>query len=145
VYKLETISLRYFNVYGERQNLDGAYANVIGIFIKQCLDDIPMTINGNGDQKRDFVYVGDVVKANILAAKSNKIGSGEVINIGNGKNISINDVVKLIGNNVIHRKPVDEAFANLADVSKAKKLLDWEPVVQLEDWIISYKSKIGLN
>jgi UDP-glucuronate decarboxylase len=86
-----------------------------------------------------------VVKANILAAKSNKIGSGEVINIRNGKNISINNVVKLIGNNVIHRKPVDEAFANLADVSKAKKLLDWEPVVQLEDWIISYNSKIGLN
>ena len=144
-YKLKTISLRYFNVYGERQNLDGAYANVIGIFIKQCLDGVPMTINGDGNQKRDFVYVGDVVKANILAAHSNKIGSGEVINIGNGKNISINDVAQLIGSNTIHKKSVSEPFANLADVSKAKKLLDWEPLVQLEDWIISYKSKIGLN
>jgi UDP-glucose 4-epimerase len=145
VYNLETISLRYFNVYGERQKLDGAYANVIGIFIKQCFDDVPMTINGDGNQKRDFVYVGDVIRANILAAQSNKIGSGEVINIGNGKNISINDVAQLIGNNTIHREPVIEPFANLADVSKAKKLLGWEPLTQLEDWIINYKSKIGLN
>jgi len=145
VYKLETISLRYFNVYGERQSLDGAYANVIGIFMKQCLDGIPMTINGDGNQKRDFVYVGDVVRANILAAKSNKIGSGEVINIGNGKNVSINNVAKLIGNNMIYREPVNEAFANLAHVYKAKKLLDWEPSVELSDWIINYKSKIGLN
>ena len=144
-YKLETISLRYFNVYGERQNLDGAYANVIGIFIKQCLDGVPITINGDGNQKRDFVYVGDVIRANILAAKSNNIGSGEVINIGTGKNISINDVAQLIGNNTIYKKPINEPFANLADVSKAKKLLDWEPLTQLEDWIINYKSKIGLN
>ena len=69
-YKLKTISLRYFNVYGERQNLDGAYANVIGIFIKQCLDGVPMTINGDGNQKRDFVYVGDVVKANIFSVSN---------------------------------------------------------------------------
>ncbi len=144
-YKIETVSLRYFNIYGERQNLGGAYAAVIGIFIKQCLDDIPMTINGDGNQKRDFVYIGDVVRANILAAQSNKVGYGEVINIGSGKNISINDIAQLIGDNTIYKKPVNEPFANLADVSKAKKLLDWEPLVQLEDWIISYKSKIGLN
>ena len=80
-----------------------------------------------------------------LLSKSNKIGSGEVINIGNGKNVSINDVAKLIGNNMIYRKPVNEAFANLAHVYKAKKLLDWEPSVELNDWIINYKSKIGLN
>ena len=143
--KLKTISLRYFNVYGERQSSDGVYANVVGIFIKQCLDGVPMTINGDGNQKRDFIYVGDVVKANILASQSRTLGSGEVINIGYGKNISINDVAKLIGSNKIHKKPVSEPFANLADVSKAKKVLHWEPLVELEDWIISYKSKIGLN
>jgi nucleoside-diphosphate-sugar epimerase len=66
-------------------------------------------------------------------------------NFSTGKNISINDVAQLIGNNTIHREPVSESFANLADVSKAKKLLDWEPLTQLEDWIINYKSKIGLN
>ena len=144
-YKIETVSLRYFNIYGERQNLEGAYAAVIGIFIKQCLDDVPMTINGDGNQKRDFIYVGDVVRANILAAQSNKVGYGEVINIGSGKNISINDIAQLIGDNTIYKKPVNEPFANLADVSKAKKLLDWEPSVELNDWIINYKSKIGLN
>ena len=73
------------------------------------------------------------------------VGYGEVINIGSGKNISINAIAQLIGDNTIYKKPVNEPFANLADVSKAKKLLDWEPLVQLKDWIINYKSKIGLN
>ena len=145
VYSLETISLRYFNIYGERQNLGGAYATVIGVFIKQCLDDLPMTINGDGNQRRDFTYVGDVVRANILAAKSKKVGKGEVINIGTGNNISINKVAKLIGNNITYRQPLNEPLANLADTTKAKKLLDWEPLVQLEDWIVNYKTKIGLN
>ncbi len=145
VYNLETVSLRYFNIYGERQNLGGAYATVIGVFIKQCLDGVPMTINGDGNQRRDFIYVGDVVRANILAAKSNKVGKGEVINIGTGNNISINKVAQLIGNDITYREPVDEPLANLADTTKAKKLLDWEPLVQLEDWIIRYKTKIGLH
>ena len=145
VYNLETVSLRYFNVYGERQNLGGAYATVIGIFIKQCLDGQHMTVNGNGNQRRDFTYVGDVVRSNILSGQSSKIGQGEVINIGSGKNISINKVAQLIGNDVIYKKPINEPFANLADVSKAKELLGWEPLVELKDWIIDYKSKIGLN
>jgi nucleoside-diphosphate-sugar epimerase len=104
-----------------------------------------MTINGDGNQRRDFIYVGDVVRANILAAKSNKVGKGEVINIGTGNNISINKVAQLIGNDITYREPVDEPLANLADTTKAKKLLDWEPLVQLEDWIIRYKTKIGLH
>ena len=142
---LETVSLRYFNVYGERQDLGGAYATVIGIFIKQCLNDTPMTINGDGSQRRDFTYVGDVVKANILSAQSDKVGDGESINIGSGKNISIKNLANFIGNDIIYRDPVNEPFANLADVTKAKKLLDWEPIVELTDWIVDYKSKIGLN
>ncbi|MAQ72347.1 MAG: LPS biosynthesis protein WbpP [Candidatus Marinimicrobia bacterium] len=145
VYNLETVSLRYFNVYGERQDLGGAYATVIGIFIKQCLNDTPMTINGDGSQRRDFTYVGDVVKANILSAQSDKVGDGESINIGSGKNISIKNLANFIGNDIIYRDPVNEPFANLADVTKAKKLLDWEPIVELTDWIVDYKSKIGLN
>mgnify|MGYP001161439611 CR=1 FL=1 len=144
IYNLETISLRYFNVYGERQNLGGAYATVIGIFIKQCLDGIPMTINGDGSQRRDFIYVGDVIRANILSAQSKKVGNGEVINIGSGKNLSIKNIATLIGNDVIYRDSLNEPFANLADVSKAKKLLGWEPLVQLEDWLADYTSTIGL-
>ena len=68
-YGLESVSLRYFNVFGERQSLDGAYKLVMGIFAKQLLEGKPMTITGDGEQRRDFTYVGDVVEANILAAK----------------------------------------------------------------------------
>ena len=66
VYNIETVSLRYFNVYGERQNLGGAYATVVGIFLNQLKNKNPLTINGDGNQRRDFTYVGDVVRANIL-------------------------------------------------------------------------------
>ena len=97
VYGIETVSLRYFNVYGERQNLGGAYATVVGIFLNQSINKKPLTINGNGNQRRDFTYVGDVVNANILAAKSTNVGKGEVLNIGYGENISINELAKNIG------------------------------------------------
>ena len=84
VYGLETVSLRYFNVYGEKQNIDGAYALVIGIFLNQRFNEKSLTVRGDGSQRRDFTYVGDVVRANILASNSEHVGSGEIINIGNG-------------------------------------------------------------
>ncbi|MEL1224654.1 MAG: NAD-dependent epimerase/dehydratase family protein [Candidatus Neomarinimicrobiota bacterium] len=145
VYNIETVSLRYFNVYGERQNLGGAYATVVGIFLSQLINNNPLTINGDGNQRRDFTYVGDVVSANILAAKSKNVGKGEVINIGNGKNISINELAKNIGGEVIYNKALNEPFANLADIKKAKKLLDWEPTTDLISWIKNYKKIKGLK
>lgn len=145
VYGIETISLRYFNVYGENQNLGGPYATVVGIFLKQVLDNEPMTINGDGENRRDYTYVGDVVNANILALKSNKVGKGEVINIGSGKNLSVNEVASMIGSRKVYQESVNEPAITLADISKAKKLLNWEPKVILKDWIIEYKNKIGLN
>ena len=145
VYNIETVSLRYFNVYGERQNLGGAYATVVGIFLNQLINKKPLTINGDGNQRRDFTYVGDVVSANILAAKSKNIGKGEVINIGNGENISINELAKNIGGEVVFNKPLNEPFANLADIKKAKKLLDWEPTTDLISWIKNYKKTKGLK
>ena len=96
-YGLETVSLRYFNVFGERQSLEGAYCLVTGIFANQRLKGEPMTITGDGDQRRDFTYVGDVARANILASQSAKVGYGEVINIGNGDNRSVNQLADLIG------------------------------------------------
>ena len=144
VYGIETVSLRYFNVYGERQNLDGAYALVIGIFINQLLNNKPMTIRGDGTQKRDFTYVGDVVNANILAASSSRVGSGEVINIGNGDNRSINQIADLLGKDRIHIDPVIEPNETLADNSLAKELLGWIPEQKIEDWIPGYKKKLGL-
>tara|TARA_B100001175_G_scaffold241981_1_gene208341 strand:+ start:1189 stop:2097 length:909 start_codon:yes stop_codon:yes gene_type:complete len=139
VYGIETVSLRYFNVYGERQNLGGAYATVVGIFLKQKLDNLPFTVNGDGNQRRDFTYVGDVVNANILASSSSNVGEGEVINIGTGKNYSINELAEMIGGLKEHLKPVNEPFQNLADISKAKKVLNWEPKMEISDWIKRYK------
>jgi len=86
IYDLPTVCLRYFNVYGPRQSCEGAYATVIGIFLRQAKAGEPLTIVGDGNQTRDFTNVMDVVKANILAMESSRVGQGEVINIGTGKN-----------------------------------------------------------
>ena len=139
LYGIETVSLRYFNVFGERQNLGGAYANVIGIFIDQLMNGKVLTINGDGTQRRDFIYVGDVVKANILSSSSNNIGKGEVLNIGFGENISIIEIAKLMKCDKIHLDPVNEPFANLANISKAKDLISWEPTVRIENWLRDLK------
>lgn len=142
VYELETVCLRYFNVYGEKQNIDGAYALVIGIFLNQRSNKKPLTVRGDGSQRRDFTYVGDVVKANILASKSKDVGSGEIINIGNGKNRSINEIASYIGGTIKYIEPVLEPFETLADNSKAKKLLNWEPKQDVKSWIKDYIKKI---
>ena len=145
VYGLETVSLRYFNIYGERQNVGGAYAMVIGIFVDQLLNGKPMTIRGDGEQRRDFTYVGDVVNANILASQSENVGNGEVINIGNGDNRSINDIADMIGGDRVNVDPVIEPKATLADNSKAEKLLGWKPTQNIEDWVPGYKKELGLD
>lgn len=145
VYQIQTVSLRYFNVYGERQNIDGAYALVMGIFIYQRLNNQPMTINGDGEQRRDFTYVGDVVSANILASSSENVGNGEVINIGNGDNRSVNQIAEMIGGPKINLDPILEPNETLADNSLAKKLLNWEPTQKIEDWVKKYKKEIGLD
>tara|TARA_B100000900_G_C20593814_1_gene722585 strand:- start:2269 stop:3177 length:909 start_codon:yes stop_codon:yes gene_type:complete len=141
VYGLETVSLRYFNVYGEKQNIDGAYALVIGIFLNQRFNKKSLTVRGDGSQRRDFTYVGDVVRANILASKSEDVGSGEIINIGNGKNKSIHEIASCVGGKIKYIEPVLEPFETLADNSKAKKLLNWEPKQDVKSWIKDYIKK----
>jgi nucleoside-diphosphate-sugar epimerase len=96
LYGLQTVSLRYFNVYGPRQLSSGAYATAVGIFLKQLGLGQPLTITGDGNSRRDFTHVFDVAKANIAAAKSAKVGKGDLINIGTGKNYSINEVAAMI-------------------------------------------------
>ena len=145
VYGLETVSLRYFNIYGERQNVGGAYAMVIGIFVDQLLNGKPMTIRGDGEQRRDFTYVGDVVNANILASQSENVGNGEVINIGNGDNRSINDIADMIGGERVNVEPVIEPKETLANNSLAEKLLGWKPTQNIEDWVPGYKKEMGLD
>lgn len=135
VYGLETVSLRYFNVYGKNQDPEGPYALVIGKFLKQKKEGIPLTITGSGEQTRDFTSVHDVVRANILASESKKVGKGEVINIGAGKNCSIHTLAKIIGGEIEYVEARLEPMHTLADISKAKELLGWEPTVVLEDGI----------
>lgn len=148
LYNLETVCLRYFNVYGERQLLDGAYCLVMGKFARQRLNGEPMTIRGDGEQRRDFTYVGDVVEANILAGFNSKIPifqcKGEVFNIGNGDNRSVNQIADMLGDNKITVEPVIEPRETLADNNKALRVLGWKPTSKIENWIVKYKEEIGL-
>ncbi|TSC68898.1 MAG: NAD-dependent epimerase/dehydratase [Parcubacteria group bacterium Gr01-1014_56] len=144
VYGLPTVSLRYFNVYGPGADPNGAYALAIAKFLKQRTDGNPITITGDGKQTRDFTHVRDVVRANILAATSEKVGKGEVINIGAGRNATINRIAELIGGRVEYIAPRLEPHDTLADNSLAKRLLNWEPQVSLEDGIKELKKISGL-
>ena len=144
VYGLDTVSLRYFNVYGERMNLEGAYCLVLGIFAKQMLEGKPLTINNDGKQRRDFTYVGDVVEANILAATHSEPLLGDVFNIGNGNNFSVNEVADMLGGEKIYGNKVLEPFQTLADNSKALLKLNWDPKGDLHTWIKKYKKELGI-
>ena len=144
VYGVETVSLRYFNVYGERQSLEGAYALVMCVFARQRLNNEPLTIRGDGEQRRDFTHVKDIAKANILAMHSEKVGNGEVINIGNCDNRSVNQIAKMIGGPTVNINPVVEPRETLADNSKAKNLLGWSPSIIIEEWVPKYKKQLGI-
>lgn len=134
---LETVIFRYFNVFGERQPTNGQYAPVVGLFLKQKWNGEPMTIVGDGEQRRDFTYVNDVVSANLLAAKSrNEKIFGTILNVGTGTNHSMNELADLIGGKrkYIPQRP-GEARETLADNTKIRELLGWKPTVSIEDWI----------
>lgn len=144
VYGLPTVSLRYFNVYGPGADPEGAYALVIAKFLKQRALGGPMTITGDGKQTRDFTHVRDVVRANMLAAQSEQVGKGEVINIGAGNNASVNKIAELIGGPVEHIAPRLGPHDTLADNSRARKLLNWEPTVSLSEGIMELKKEFSL-
>lgn len=136
IHGLPGVSLRYFNVYGPRMNLDGgAYTLVIAAFLRQKRDNKPLQITGDGNQTRDFTHVRDVVRANILAAENDSVSSGERINIGAGRNVSINRLAELMGGQKEYIPVRKENYHSLADNRRAKELLDWEPEVRLEDGI----------
>lgn len=141
LYDLETVPLRYFNVYGPRQN-GGDYSGVIDVFIRQALDGEPLTVHGDGNQTRDFVHVWDVVKANLLAAKTDRFG--EPMNIATGDSVSVRDLANLVievtGETLdvtrLDPRPgdIDESRA---DVSRAKKLIGYEPSIPLRQGLES--------
>jgi len=137
------IALRYFNVFGERQEIaNGGDSLALGRFLKQYKDGEPFTVYGSGDQRRDFVYAGDVAQANILAADYlQEAKEFETIDIGSGENHSILEVLDMIDPK--HPKkflpPRIEPFENRADIRRAKSALGWEPKTKLEEWINKVK------
>ena len=137
LYGLETVSLRYFNVFGDRSPTRGQYAPVIGIFERQKAAGEPLTIVGDGSQKRDFVYVGDVARANYLASVMPLHEHiGEVFNVGSGKNYSIKEIANEISNFHTHiPKRSGEMETTLANIDKIKSVIGWKPEVDVLEWI----------
>jgi len=135
LYSVNTISFRYFNVYGDRQPLKGQYAPVIGLFQKQKNNNQALTIVGDGTQRRDFTHVSDIVEANILALSMSD-GFGEVYNIGYGKNYSILEIASMISDKIEFIPPrPGEVDQTLSNTDKFKSKTKWDPKVSLNDWI----------
>jgi UDP-glucose 4-epimerase len=137
LYDLESIVLRYFNVYGPREPVKGRYAPVVGLFKRKAKEGGFMTIVGDGHQRRDFTYIDDIVEANICAMNS-KI-EHNIYNVGTGKNYSIMEVANMIGGKkaYLDERPA-EVRQTLADISETTKDLDWLPKHTLEDKINDY-------
>jgi len=140
VYNLETISLRYFNVFGPRQDPSSQYSGVISSFIAALLSDQKPVIYGDGEQSRDFTYVTNVVEANLKAAETDK-GIGSIINIANGQRISLNqllqeikDLTGKVDKKADYQEPrAGDVLHSLADISRARELLGFEPRVGLRE------------
>lgn len=134
VYKLPVVSTRFFNVYGPRSRTSGTYGAVFGVFLAQKLANKPMTVVGDGNQTRDFIFVLDLVDALVKAAESNV--TGEVFNVGTGRPVSINRLTELLGGEVLHiPKRPGEPDTTHADVSKIKKHLGWEAKTSFEEGV----------
>ena len=138
LYGLETVVLRYFNVFGERSPRRGQYAPVIGIFDRQRLSGEALTIVGDGTQRRDFIYVGDVAKANLIAAEAtlDKKYFGQVFNIGSGVNYSVQEIADAISDNQTYiSKREGEMETTWSNIEKASEILGWKPEVDVLEWI----------
>jgi len=147
IYGLETVALRYFNVFGPRQDPASEYAAVIPRFLTALLEKRRPIVYGDGEQTRDFTYIANVVQANLLAATS-PAAVGAAMNIGCGERVSLNSVLRIAGE--LLEVQVDAEYRNarpgdvrdsLADISKARKLLEYEPKIKLREglaWTLAY-------
>jgi len=144
LYGIETVSLRFFNVYGPHLDPNGPYALVIGRFLQLVTENKPLTITGDGTQTRDFTHVLDVIDAIMKSAILDTVGHGEVFNVGAGEQTSINDLAKMISGKVEYIDARHEPKHTMADISKTKEILGWEPTVKLIDGILELKKQAGL-
>jgi len=139
LYGLETVSLRYFNVFGPDQDPHSEYSAVIPKFVTKLLANEPITVYGDGEQSRDFTYVGNVVEANLLALRAFEV-SGNVCNIGCGEHITLNKLIRLleeilgVKSNVNYAAPKPgDVRHSLADITRARRLLGYEPKVMVKE------------
>ena len=137
IYDLDTVCLRYFNVYGDRMNNEG-YKLVFPIFKEQKINNKPLTINNDGEQRRDFIHVDDIVDANILVANHKSNFNGDIYNVGSGINYSINEIADMFGGEKQYGNKVIEPFETLAERAKIDLDLDWKPKGDLKKWIKNY-------
>ncbi len=141
IYKIPFISLRLFNVYGTRSRTSGTYGAMFGVFLAQKLSNKPFTIVGSGNQTRDFTYVSDVISA-ILMASNSKL-SNKILNVGSGRTISVNRIVKLLGGKKVYiKKRPSEPDCTFADIGQIKKTLKWKPKIKIEEGIRVLLSEI---
>lgn len=145
VYKLPTVCLRYFNVYGSRMATTGAYASVVSIFGQQSRKGEPLTVAGDGTNLRTYTYVKDIVKANILVAESD-IADGRAINTGQSTEYTVNQIAAIFGGPTVKIPFRIEPVRNLCSNALAKKLLGWQPTMDLPEWLENYyKKEMGLK
>jgi UDP-glucose 4-epimerase len=135
IYDLDTVCLRYFNIYGPGMSHDGAYSLVLSVWKNQFDNGKSLTVTNDGKQKRDFTHVDDVIQANMLAAISDKKLKGEAFNVGTGKSFSMNEVVSMIGHPFVYGEKRLEPFETLADNSKIRNQLGWSPTQELKTFI----------
>lgn len=139
IYNLETVMLRYFNVYGPRQSGRGVHASVISRFMDFKKNGQPLTIVGDGNHVRSYVYVRDIAHANMLAMTSTDVGKSEYINIASNSDHSVNDIARLLGGDVVYVDQRIEPKISSADIQKAKDLIGWSPSISLSDGIVELK------
>jgi len=138
LYNLDTVCLRYFNVYGNRMPKEGAYKSVISVFKEQYNKKLPLNIVNDGKQKRDFVHVNDVIKANILAATITKEHKGDIFNVGTGQAYTVNEIADMFGGNKKYGEKRIEPKNSIADNAKIRLDLNWEPKNKLKTWINTF-------
>lgn len=137
MYKISCTSLRLFNVYGPRSKISGSYNSVFGTFLSQKFSGKPLTVVGDGNQTRDFIYVSDVVDA-IISVINKKKSNGQVYNVGSGKETKIIKIANLFGEKFKNiKKRHEESIRSLADINKIKKILKWKPRVSIEKGIVT--------
>tara|TARA_Y100001972_G_C7645337_1_gene324271 strand:- start:315 stop:1211 length:897 start_codon:yes stop_codon:yes gene_type:complete len=138
IYNLDTVCLRYFNVYGNRMVNEGAYRSVISIFKEQHSKKEPLNIVNDGEQRRDYIHVNDVVNANILCAKYSKLLKADIFNIGTGNSYSVNEIADMFGGEKKYGEKRIEPKSSIAENAKMLLDLNWEPKNKLKKWINTY-------